>query len=102
MTPADRAVLKAAAEKATPGPWVVSGTLQECSEALKGKSEAWEVYTSHATPAAILDLLAENERLREAGKHMLGWIDNWDCPFKDDPEWKEDEYHARTALENTP
>ena len=43
-------------------------------------------------------LRADNERLRAALRQALGWIDNWDCAFKDDPEWRQYAPQIRAAL----
>ena len=40
----------------------------------------------------------EIERLRAALRQALGWIDNWDCAFKDDPEWRQYAPQIRAAL----
>lgn len=81
MTPTDRAALRAAAEKATPGPWemkrsfispdiispvglVVAVTI--ASDMKPSMDEANAAYIALANPAAVLALLDDVERMREA------------------------------------
>ena len=47
---------------------------------------------------AFKRMTSEIERLRAALRQALGWIDNWDCAFKDDPEWRQYAPQIRAAL----
>ena len=48
--------------------------------------------------AEIDKLRAENARLREALRDVMGWVDNWDPNFTHDDAWPESRDRARAAM----
>lgn len=49
-------------------------------------------------PDEITRLTARVKELEGALRQAIGWIDAWDCPFKDDPEWLEYSPQIRAAI----
>jgi len=86
MTPTERAALKAAAEKATKGTWYVNSKFSKKNFRVETRpsmaicqtfgnscgDEEDAAYIALANPAAILSLIAENERLQEFREAALG------------------------------
>jgi hypothetical protein len=81
MTPQERAALREAASKATPGPWtsvgdwVMTGSLHVATipRAFDGDwSRDNAAYIALAHPAAVLALLDECERMRAGGEYARG------------------------------
>ena len=67
----DNTELKRLAEAATPGPWISGGNWVSTQKGVRSVAECSrgdEKYIAAANPAAVLDLIAENARLKDWGK----------------------------------
>ena len=42
--------------------------------------------------------VAREKALVEAIRHLWGWVENWDCPFKDERDWAEAAFYIRNAM----
>ena len=71
--------LKRLAEAATPGPWSdYAGVLRECNNSGKPIATIYRAFNSQyiaaANPAAVLELIAEVDRLRDEVNGMTGTL----------------------------
>ncbi len=108
MTKEDRAALREAAEKATPGPWRARFTIYEhmiAGIAARGAiAEIWKGergmedarYIALAHPGAVLALLDERERMREALRLSLR---AWGTTGVSNGAIREAQIAARVALD---
>lgn len=85
------------ADRFTPGPWSVlpGDTLSGHRQVGAGVAglPLHTVATAHAydmpDPEATANahLIAAAPDLLESLRAVMSWVENWDCPFKEDDEW---------------
>lgn len=91
-----------------------TATLQAEVEALRAEVEAWRELSDHVRVGAckaiwpdryvderirdVAAALKRAERLADALREVMLWIENWSPPFTEDDEWPDTEAKAQAAL----
>ncbi len=69
-------------------PSIHDETGKTVTDAVDTEAEAHEIARRYNAFPALLEAL----------RLLYSWVDNWDCPFKDDDEWPEDDAKIRAAI----